>query len=242
MTKIDLVVFDMAGTTVKDQREVERCFAQAARQTGLRVSEEQILAAQGWSKRFVFEKFWGEQLAMKNQYWERKVAHSYQIFQEILEAHYHQNEIHPTKGALETFDFLRKHRIKICLTTGFYRKVADIILQKLGWLHGLNNSYIGNGHSIINMSITSDEVSSGRPAADMIHKAMQQFNITDPKRVIKIGDTPSDIQSARNADCLYALAVGNGTHSPEQLEVHQPDTILNDLCGFIDFLKERELV
>ncbi|MFN6067079.1 MAG: phosphatase, partial [Pseudanabaena sp.] len=35
MSKIKLVVFDMAGTTVRDDREVEQCFMQAAANTGL---------------------------------------------------------------------------------------------------------------------------------------------------------------------------------------------------------------
>jgi beta-phosphoglucomutase-like phosphatase (HAD superfamily) len=62
MTLLKLVVLDMAGTTVRDQHEVEACFAQAATATGLHASAERILAVQGMAKRHVFELLWQEQL------------------------------------------------------------------------------------------------------------------------------------------------------------------------------------
>ena len=67
--KIKLVAFDMAGTTVRDEHEVEHCFRQAALQTGLEMSEAEILAVQGWAKRFVFETYWERQLGQRDEYW-----------------------------------------------------------------------------------------------------------------------------------------------------------------------------
>ena len=55
MSLIELVVFDMAGTTVQDHHEVEMCFIEAATKTGLTVSPERVLALQGYSKKYVFE-------------------------------------------------------------------------------------------------------------------------------------------------------------------------------------------
>ena len=43
---IELVVFDMAGTTVQDRHEVEMCFLEAASHTGLSVTPERVLALQ----------------------------------------------------------------------------------------------------------------------------------------------------------------------------------------------------
>ena len=47
MSKIQLVVFDMAGTTVKDANEVQACFSTAAQATGLTAEPEQINAMMG---------------------------------------------------------------------------------------------------------------------------------------------------------------------------------------------------
>ena len=118
MQSFKLVVFDMAGTTVTDQHEVERCFAEAARQTGLLVTSERILAMQGLAKRYVFETLWKEQLGEQHSDIDKNVSVSYSAFQEVLERHYRTNGATPTEGCLDTFAWLREQRIPIALTTG----------------------------------------------------------------------------------------------------------------------------
>lgn len=227
---IELVVFDMAGTTIRDNHEVEKCFAEAAKQVGLKVTDKEILAAQGWSKRFVFETFWSNQMGAGHPELEAQVDSSYEVFKDILESYYIANPVVPTEGCLEAFAYLRDQGIKIALTTGFYRKVALIILYKLGWTKGLDNDFISMGNSaIIDMSITSDEVKNGRPHPDMIQKAMAQFGITNPERVINIGDTPSDLESGKRAGCYLSLGVSNGTHSLQALSACPNDGILSSL-------------
>jgi phosphonatase-like hydrolase len=230
MKPFQLVVFDMAGTTVRDRHEVEHCFAQAASQTDLVVSDERILAMQGLSKRFVFETLWKEQLGKPSALdLKAKVDHSYQLFTEILENHYRTQPVVPTKGCLETLAFLRENEIRIALTTGFYRKVTDIILEKLGWLTGLDQQYVGNSQTIIQASIASDEVEHGRPQPLMIQKAMRLLNVTDPKLVVNIGDTPSDLLSGQAAGVGLNLGVVNGTHTRGQLEPYPHDRFLESL-------------
>ncbi|GAB3910404.1 phosphonatase-like hydrolase [Larkinella knui] len=230
MKSFQLVVFDMAGTTVRDQHEVEHCFAQAASQTKLIVSDERILAMQGLSKRFVFETLWKEQLGEPTaSELKTRVDHSYLLFTEILENHYRTQPVVPTEGCLETFAYLRKNGISIALTTGFYRKVTDIILEKLGWLTGLDEQYVGTSQTIIQVSIASDEVEHGRPQPLMIQKAMRLLNVTDPKRVVNIGDTPSDLLSGQAAQVGLNLGVVNGTHTRSQLETYPHDRFLESL-------------
>lgn len=239
---IKLVVFDMAGTTVRDNHEVEKCFATAAKQVGLNVTDAEILAAQGWAKRFVFEKFWSKQLGATHPDLHAQVDSSYEVFKEILESYYSSNPVEPTEGCLETFALLRESGIKIALTTGFYRKVALIILEKLGWTKGLNYNYtsIGN-NAIIDMSITSDEVALGRPHPYMIQKAMAQFEITNPLHVINIGDTPSDLESGKRAGCYLSLGLSNGTHNLEALSACPNDGILDSLKSFYSVLERKVL-
>ena len=62
MSPIELIVFDMAGTTVQDRHEVEMCFLEAASHTGLAVTPERVLALQGYSKIYVFELLWSEMI------------------------------------------------------------------------------------------------------------------------------------------------------------------------------------
>jgi len=59
----------------------------------------------------------------------------------------------------------------------------------------------------------------------MIHHAMEHFGIDDPRRVLKVGDTVSDIEEGRNAG-TWTAAVVTGTQSEERLRAASPDFIL----------------
>lgn len=238
-----LIVFDMAGTTVRDQHEVEACFAQAAAATGLRTSAARILAVQGQAKRFVFDLLWREQLGPSAPETEltARVDHSYQVFREILESHYRTADVLPTEGCLDLFAFLKSQGIRIALTTGFYREVTDLILRRLGWHVGLDAQRRGSSHSLIDFSIASDEVVEGRPAPLMIQQTMQILGITDPRRVWNIGDTPSDLKSGRRAGCARSLGLTNGTHSAQQLAAYPNDGLFSSLTELRQYL-QAELV
>jgi phosphonatase-like hydrolase len=240
MASLQLVVLDMAGTTVRDLHEVEACFAQAAAATGLHASPERILAVQGQAKRAVFELLWQEQLGASGaNLLPMHVEYSYREFRDILEAHYRTQEVVPTEGCLELLAFLKSQDIRIALTTGFYREVTDIILGRLGWNTNLDAQRKGNAQSIIDLSITSDEVAEGRPAPLMIQKAMQVFGITDPQQVWNVGDTPSDLESGRRAGCARSLGLTNGTHTHEQLAPYPNDGLFASLTELTDYLQAQ---
>lgn len=236
---IQLVVCDMAGTTIRDEHEVEQCFSLAAHKTGLKMTDEEILAVQGWAKRHVFEVYWERQIGKKNDSWMDKVENSYSVFAKILEDYYTHHPIYPTEGALELFDWLKKRQIPVALTTGFYRKVTNIILKKLDWLNGLNSQFVGNGSSVIQASLVSDEVDRGRPHPDMILKAMRLLGVNESGNVINIGDTPSDIESGRKAGCRFSFCVTNGTHTADQLLSSQPDRSFCSLSDFNEWLNQN---
>lgn len=229
-----LVVLDMAGTTVRDEHEVEACFAEAAAATGLHATPARILAAQGQAKRAVFEALWQEQLQQEGlgplpaAELAARVEHSYQVFREVLEAHYRRANVQPTAGCLDLFVFLKSQGVRIALTTGFYRTVTDLILQRLGWDLGLDARRRGNRDAIIDLSIASDEVPAGRPAPLMIQRAMQELAVTDPRQVWNVGDTPSDLESGRRAG-VRSLGVVNGTHTRAQLAACPNDGLLASL-------------
>ena len=234
MPPIQLVVCDMAGTTVQDKNEVQTCFSAAADRTGLKADEADLVAMMGWSKKSVFQTLWAQQLGQDHPEYTAKVETSFDLFRDILEDHYRTQLVYPTEGCLELFEWLRSQGIKIALTTGFYREVTTIILQRLGWDQGLNADYMGTKDSVIQMSLTPSEIfnQEGRPAPFMIQKAMYRFGITDAKSVINIGDTPSDLASGINANCLFSFGVTNGTHTQEQLAQSPNHGLFGSLIEF----------
>jgi len=233
MKLIDLVIFDMAGTTVKDEKEVESCFWTAAEQTGLITTHERIVSMMGWSKRLVFETLWKEQLVnISDREISEKTDHSYKIFKEVLEHHYKSENVIPAEGCPEIFQFLKGLNIKIGLTTGFYREVTDIILHKLGWLPG------NNQQTVVDFTVASDEVPLGRPYPYMIFKTMEALRVQNVRHVIKIGDTPSDLGEGKNAGCAFSFGVTNGTHTSHQLSICENDGLFENLNEFQQFLNE----
>jgi phosphonatase-like hydrolase len=238
MAKVQLVVFDMAGTTVKDANEVEQCFHAAAEATGLQADSDRIRAMMGWSKKLVFQTLWAEQIGKTDPHYLDQVEASYQQFKTVLEHHYLTQPVQPTEGCLDLFDWLKSQGIKIALNTGFYREVTDIILDRLHWNQGLDAAYVGSEHSMIQASVTPSEIynSEGRPAPYMIQKAMYKLGIANPQTVIAIGDTPSDLQAGINASCLLSLAVANGTHTREQLESYPNHGLLSSLVDLKEII------
>ncbi|MBO0929602.1 HAD family hydrolase [Fibrella aquatilis] len=234
-----LVIFDMAGTTVTDQHEVEQCFAQAAAESGLRATPERILAVQGMAKRYVFDLLWREQLGTDLAELDARVDESYTLFKTILEHHYETQPVTPTEGCLATFAWLSEQGVPIALTTGFYRTVTNLILNRLDWHVDPNGHYVADDQMVVQISIASDEVPNGRPAPDMIRLAMQQLGITDPKQVVNIGDTPSDLLSAQAAGVGLNLGLTNGTHSEAQLRDYPHDALLGSLAELPGLLSSR---
>ena len=104
------------------------------------------------------------------------------------------------------------------------------MLTKLGWVKG--EHYDG--------LVTASDVTRNRPEPDMIVLAMEQSGITDPKQVIKVGDSTIDIEEGRNAGCLYNIGITTGAHTHEQLASVQPDYIINNLLELLPIIETAE--
>lgn len=239
MLRIRLVVFDMAGTTVADQGEVERCFLEAAGNAGLHTTAEQLQPLRGLSKAKVFQQLWIQELGQEPKDLAARAEASYAEFRRLLEDHYQTQPLQPTAGCRECFQWLRSEGIAIALTTGFYRKVTDIILSRLGWNDGLDDQHVGNSNTLIQASVTSDEVSEGRPAPEMIRRTMELLGVQEASHVVKVGDTPPDLLAGHNAGCGLTLAVTNGSHSAEQLRKYPHDGLLQSLHELRGYLQRK---
>ena len=236
MDDIKLIVFDMAGTTVMDDKDIETCFYNAALKTGLKASRERIRELQGYPKEKIIRTLWEEAAGKDNPELDQAVANTNHLFEAIVENHFRLNDVKPAEGAVDTFKWLRAEGVKIALTSSLYRKVVNIILGKLGWLEGLDDRYVGDETSLIDLSLTTDEVEKGRPSPDMILRAMEILGIKDPKQVIKVGDTPPDLEAGRAAKCRLTVGVTNGSYSRAQLMEYDSDGLVNNLEQLRDFL------
>ena len=206
MGPIDLVVFDMAGTTIQDSGGmVLASLVEAARAHDLPGTSEELNAMMGMDKREVFTI-----LARRRHRADAGAARALadealHTFLESMRTAY-DRVLAPIPGAEETFAFLHERGIKVATDTGFDAVIGGLILDRLNWRGGL-----------IDTSVFSTDVPRGRPAPYMIFEAMQRLGLLDVRRVIKIGDSPADLEEGTNAGCGEVIGVLSGAHTAATL-------------------------
>jgi len=198
---VRLAVFDMAGTTVRDDGMVLECFVAAAAHVGLQATRDELNDRMGTSKRVVFDELARRQVGPGHEAAAAALRDKgYDTFRAVLEAAYARAGVAPIDGAEEVFGWLREHGVRVALNTGFYRKVTDILIDALGW------------KSVVDTVVCVDDVREGRPAPYMIHEAMQRCGVHGVDEVVVLGDTPSDMLAGRNAGARAVIGVTSGAH------------------------------
>jgi phosphonatase-like hydrolase len=206
LNTLELVVFDMAGTTIEDSGQVMAAFTAALRVNQVSATEEEIQSWRGASKREVLRHFVERQFGRDDPDNATRIERAYAEFRRCLERAYRTQGAHAIDGADRTFTWLRERGVKIALTTGFYRQVTEIILEATGW-----------GQGAVDATICSDEVPQGRPAPYMIFRAMELTGVIDVRRVVKVGDTALDLLAGTNAGARGVVGVLSGSQTIEQL-------------------------
>lgn len=217
---IKLVVFDIAGTTVKDNGEIVTAFWNAMKEYGYTVPKKKISALMGYRKPEAIRKMVDEYEENKERVTDDYIDAIHERFLELMLQYYRNaDEIVPLPGVMEVFSFLKENDVKIGLDTGFSSGITDVIVERLGWLR--------NG--VVDYVVSSDEVPAGRPQPYMIRRMMGEAGIDDAAQVVKVGDTEVDVQEGKNANCKYSVAVTTGAFTREELEPYQPSFIIDDM-------------
>lgn len=222
--KISLFVFDMAGTTVNEDNVVYKTLRQAVNKLGHDFSLETVLLIAGGQEKFQAIKDILRSVSMDEIEIERQAAIAYPNFLSMLKGAYEHLDVTPYPGTEALFTYLREIGVKVMLNTGYNRKTAESLLQKLKWREGQE----------FDLLVTSDEVSKSRPAPDMILYGMKKMGINDTRQVAKIGDTIIDIEEGKNANCGLNLGITTGAQTRTQLQLAEPDLIIDSLLEIKD--------
>lgn len=225
---IKLAVFDIAGTTVKDNGNVAAAFLTSFKNFNYSIPEEEVYTLMGFKKpeaiRMMLEKYYPGAISSNNNLVEK--IHT--VFtEEMINFYEHDATLQPMPDAEYVFSQVQAMDIKVALNTGFGKDITNTILKRLGW----------NRTQLINFVISSDEVKYGRPHPFMIQAAMNATGVTQSTQVAKIGDTEVDIAEGRTAGCGLVVAVTTGAYTKEQLLPYCPDAIINNLKELLPILK-----
>ena len=228
MTAIELVVFDMAGTTVRDDGVVEQAFQRAAERTGVadRMPWEDALQhvrdTMGQSKIEVFLHLAdGDRAAA-----ERATAAFEAAYDELI-AEQGAEEI---PGARETIEQLRDAGLKVALTTGFAQVTRDALIDALGW------------RDLVDVALSPVDAGRGRPHPDLVLTALLRTGASSVQAVAVAGDTASDVQSGRRAGAGFVAGVLSGAHDRATLSGAGADAVLASVVDLRAALAERGLL
>ena len=199
---VELVIFDLAGTTVKADCQVLDAFAAALSEHGVGVTPEQLSGVRGSSKREAVLS-----LVPAGPDRERVASSVYDSFREHLARSYRDAGVEAVEGAEDLFRWLKGRGVRVALNTGFDRYITELILTALKWKEGVADALV-----------CGDDVRQGRPAPYLIFRAMELTGATDLRRVVNVGDTALDLQAGDNARVGWNVGVLTGAHERERLE------------------------
>lgn len=221
---MELIVFDMAGTTVDEQNIVYKTVHQAILRAGFTVDLDTVLFHAAGK-----EKFQAIQDVLRHIAPEVGLEQATQIhrdFEALLEAAYRNLTPLAMPGANEVFAALRAKGIKIALNTGYKQAVAEDLITRIGWEEGQD----------FDLLLTADDVAKSRPAPDMILLAMARFGLNDASKVAKIGDSIVDIEEGKNAGCGLIAGITTGAQTEAQLLSARPTHVFHALTELLNAL------
>nr|AKA95151.1 phosphonoacetaldehyde hydrolase [Karlodinium veneficum] len=217
---VELVLFDMAGTTVDDDVDGMPLVIAAFRATfkaydGSEVSLDNANAVRGYEKKEALRRLLCSQRGLaEGTADEAEVDSLFAIFKVELDK-LTANMKKEIAGTTETFSILREHGIRICVGSGFPAKVVESIVEAMGWT--------------VDCAFSSEALGAGRPDPVMVKAAMEKCSISDSRKVVKVGDTVVDIEEGKNGGA-WTVAVLTGTQSREKLAAASPDCIIESVA------------
>ncbi|CAK0902486.1 unnamed protein product, partial [Prorocentrum cordatum] len=199
--ELELVVFDLAGTTLDDTVDGEPlagvAFRDAFGRVGLSLALRRL--CRGFPRSLVgscSDAFVEELYA----YWKQAVG------DRLV-----SGDLREIPGTSSAFSALRERGTKVFVSTGFEQRIAEAIVSRLNW--------------------TIDGLVAGarRPRPDAIFECMNRTGVVHPGRVLKVGDSVADVEEGRAAGVLTA-AVASGTQPARALRSARPDFLLGSVA------------
>lgn len=212
---IDLIVSDMAGTTVYEAGIVYEALRSALFTSGVHVTNEEMREWHGADKAHAIRHF-----AMRS-----KPSHASTIersvqarFDDLIDEAYFGE-----KSVLRAIDnrlhdwirCMRESGVMIALDTGYSKDTQSRIIEKLGLQ--------------VDAYVSACEVRGGRPSPYMIFRCMERLGVTDVRRVAKVGDTVRDVQMGRNAGCGLVIGVLSGADTYDDLMRAGADVVIGSV-------------
>jgi phosphonoacetaldehyde hydrolase len=221
--KVKAVIFDWAGTTVDfGSCGPVRAMWEAFDEFGIALTETDLRQPMGLLKRDHIAAIL--QLPHVTEAWKAKhgaiatasdIDRIYARFIPLQEKTLRNHSV-LIPDVLPVLEALRRRGIRIGSTTGYTRAMLEPIAKEAE-----KQGYRPDA------SVTPDEVGAGRPAPFMLLENLVRLQTWPPSAVVKVGDTPADIEEGLNAG-VWTIGVagagngvGAGAEAFQKLEVSE---------------------
>lgn len=215
-TAIQLVAFDVAGTTVTDEGLVisafKAAFAESEPELWFTDSErltQYAIETMGQSKIEVFTAITGDV---------GRAEQAVKAFERAYFAAALEVGVKEIPGAGQALSELKERGILIALNTGFNREILDLIIDQLGW------------RDLLDFTITPQEAGAGRPSPRMLIRTADALSISDPAAVAIVGDTMADMKAGEAFGAAQKIGVLTGTHSESELMCAGATSVINSVA------------
>lgn len=213
-----LAVFDIAGTTVDEGAAVYEAMRSALAGEGVEVGDRELDLNKGRDKRTALTDLLS---SAGHDADTATVDRVYEAFSTTLREAYDRRPPVAMPGARECLATLRGRGMKLALSTGYTREVAESVLAHAGLTVGPEGD--------VDVLVSTSEVAAARPAPYLIHHAMELTGVQDVRAVISAGDTIADVRSHRNAG-VTSVAVLSGDTDEDTLRSEGPDHVLGSVA------------
>jgi phosphonatase-like hydrolase len=212
---IELICFDMAGTTVNDHGLVLEAFRRTIGELGVvgdeaAKAEEYVIETMGQSKIEVFSVLFDDRARDANDAFERHFVTA-------------ANEVGVSEvpGARDTIEALKSRGFSVALTTGFSPATREALVEILGW------------SDLIGLRVSPADAGRGRPAPDMVLLCALKSRVSAVQTIMVVGDTSSDMQAGRRAGVGQCVGVLTGTDNQPRLLASGADAVVDSVTDLL---------
>jgi phosphoglycolate phosphatase len=217
----ELVVLDMAGTTVADDGTVEQAFTRAMAELGVEPGSPRFDAAldhvrstMGSSKIEVFGHIFDGD--------EQQATEANAAFERAYDEAVRRDGATAIPGAEDAIRTLRDRGVLVSLTTGFSPTTRDLLLDALGW------------RDLVDLALSPADAGRGRPWPDLVLTALIRLRVSAVAAVAVAGDTASDLWAGSRAGASIVTGVLSGAHDRATLEGAPHTHILDSVADLPD--------
>jgi len=127
-------------------------------------------------------------------------------------------------GAEQAIEKLRGTGARVCLISGFSRRLLALVLETLGWWDR------------IDLALSPDEVPRGCPWPDLVFTAMLRLGVDDVREAVVAHGTESGVLSGHRSGSGAVVGVLTGTHTTERLRRAGATHVLGSVAELPDLL------